>query len=156
MVVAGSLVGETSDSHLGADAALVDGGSIGGEVASRSSLREHFVGEEIFIQLHLLVVLKIRKFRVHVLSVLLPILNAEFLNFFTASVSFLHCSVEVLLLQLAYGSDIVINLDLNRFHMLIIVALVLLLLQNAVLVCASKHLLLGGFLFLLLIPKVVS
>ena len=105
MIVAGCLVRETSDSHLGADAALVDGGSIGGEVASRSSLRKHLVGEEIFVQLHLLVVLKIRKFRVHMVSVLVPVLNTEFLDFIATSVSFLHSSMEVLLLQLAHGSD---------------------------------------------------
>lgn len=105
-------------------------------------MRKDFVRKEIFIQLHLLVVLKVSKFRVHVVSVLVPVLNTEFLDFIAASVSFLHSRVEVLLLALAKRSNVVINLDLNRFHMLVIVSLVLLFLQNAVFVGTSKHLLL--------------
>lgn len=142
VMVTSGLVRETSDSHFGADAALVDGSSISSEVTSRSGLRKDFVRKEIFIQLHLLVVLEVSKFRVHVVSVLVPVLNTEFLDFIAASVGFLRSSVEVLLLALAKRSNVVINLDLNCFHMLVIVSLVLLFLQNAVFVSTSKHLLL--------------
>ena len=71
------LVGVTSDFLVLADAALVDSGGISVEVASGTGLRQNLVGEEILVQLHLLVVAEVGKFDLHSLGVLFPVLDAE-------------------------------------------------------------------------------